>query len=73
MSTTPTQLRKQLQVYERAGFSVERIGSTKSGHFKARFTGIQQTIVLTPHANGDPRAMQNNLALLRRLSKRVRA
>lgn len=69
MSTTPSALRKQMQVYERAGFTAVRVDPTKKGHFKASFVGIAQTVVLTPHANGDPRAIHNNLALLRRLSK----
>jgi len=67
----PVQLRKQFKEYERAGFSVVSLEPLNGSHIKVMFEGIAEPQFLTKNAD-EPRAIKNNIARLRRLTKEVK-
>ena len=64
----PVQLRKQFKEYERAGFNVVSLEPLNGSHIKVMFEGVAEPQFLTKNAD-EPRAIKNNIARLRRLTK----
>ena len=64
----PVQLRKQFKEYERAGFKLVSLEPLNGSHIKVMFGGVVEPQFLTKNAD-DPRAIKNNIARLRRLTK----
>jgi hypothetical protein len=64
----PTNLRKQFKEYEKAGFRIVDLELLSGSHCKVRIEGIDTPQFLTRNAD-EPRAIKNNIARFRRLSK----
>jgi hypothetical protein len=64
----PRVLRKQLQCYEAAGFTVRDVEPSRGSHFKVWFQQFSAPQFLTVNAT-EPRAIKNNIARFRRLCK----
>lgn len=64
----PRVLRKQIEFYEREGFTVVRVEPRAGSHFKAIFAQFSEPQILAKNCN-EPRALKNNVARFRRLAK----
>ena len=64
----PKTIRKQADAYRAAGFHIVEVEHRAGSHFKVRFAEFATPIVLTANV-GDPRAIKNNVALLRRIAR----
>ena len=59
---------KQLKEYERAGFTVKSVESSKGSHKRVVFNEFSAPQFLTTHTD-DWRAIKNNIARFRRLQR----
>lgn len=64
----PRVLRKQLQYYEAAGFTVRDVEPSRGSHFRVWFNQFSSPQFLTINAS-EPRAIKNNIARFKRLCK----
>ena len=64
----PSALRKQVEEYQKNGFTIKELRPGRGSHFVVRFDQFDKPQTLTIHAN-DPRAIRNNIALFNRLSR----
>lgn len=64
----PRALRKQIEFYEREGFTVVEIEPRAGSHFRAIFAQFSEPQILAKNCD-EPRALKNNLARFRRLAK----
>ena len=64
----PQYLRKQVVEYERAGFHVIDVENRSGSHFKITFAEFPTPQIITKNGS-DGRAINNNLAMYRRLKK----
>ena len=63
-------LRELFKLYEREGFTVDRIEkSTKGSHYKIWFHQFPQFVIVSISDIEKPRTIKNSLALYRRLRK----
>lgn len=64
----PRVLREQIKAYEREGFHAVAVEPRAGSHFKVVFAEFIEPQILTKNAS-DPRALKNNIARFRKLSK----
>lgn len=65
----PGKLRDQLEIYDKAGYSVNSITPRKGSHWLIVFDTVGPMVVTTNI--GDPRAIKNNLCELRRRTRQM--
>jgi hypothetical protein len=63
----PQRLRKQIEEYRKAGFTVYDIHPRAGSHWMVRFNEFSQPQVLTSNIK-EPRSLKNNIATYRRLA-----
>jgi hypothetical protein len=65
----PRGYRKQLLAYEREGFHVRFVESSKGSHIRAVFEEFSEPQWLTLHVDEDFRSIKNNISRFRRLQR----
>lgn len=70
MATLTKQFRKQLQFYEKEGFTVKHLENARGTHYKVWFNEFSEPQHLSTHVD-EPRALKNNIARFKRLARGV--